>query len=332
MTSSIRQRLSQQFPIMGYAKSFAHDFIVRCLQTGPIPQHIAIVMDGNRRFAKSHNLELSAGHYAGAETLMRILDVSSHLGINTVTVYAFSIENFNRDPEEVEGLFNLLRTRLNKLLEEDGPADRLGLRIRILGDRSLLPDDILSSIQIAEERTKTATSLNLNICCPYTSRDDIGHAIAKVVRDGEQQRLASDKSDKFNGEDSNATVEDRGITATGYNSTDAADTTLDADPSTLQGFSKLLYTGVSPPLDILIRTSGATRFSDFMLWESVGSNCDIVFTETLWPDFGSWELYRIVLKWSYFKSRQLQKLEKLHILETTSDSLPPLVSVAKRTV
>lgn len=256
------------FPYMQYGLGFLQEAMVKILRTGPVPKHVAFIMDGNRRFAKNNQLELKEGHVAGFDSLVHILEFCNQLGFEAVTIYAFSIENFNRPKHEVDNLLGILRSKIFLITDEEKFAQKTNMKIKVLGDRSLIPDDILEAILRGEEATKDNTGLVLNICFPYTSRDDITQAIRTVCQKVEDGSMSADE----------------------------------IDMETLQ---EQLYTSGSPPLDILVRTSGATRLSDFMLWES-NTNCRVEFVESLWPDFTIWDMYRICIKWSYERTKEFR--------------------------
>lgn len=277
-----------KFPFFQYTLAFLHDLIIALLRTGPIPNHIAFVMDGNRRYAKSHKIPLSQGHYKGFETLLKIVQVSHQLGIKAITVYAFSIENFNRPKYEVDILFDLIRNRMIPILNDATFSENYGVRIQILGNRDMIPTDILEKIIEVETKTKDFSNITINICFPYTTRDDITHAIRSIA-------------DKVTNNE--MTLED----------------------INLENFQKYLYTSNSPPLDILVRTSGVSRLSDFMLWES-NLDCQIVFINALWPNFSIWDFYRILIRWSYKQSKVLSDLE---VMQSKKDFLPPKISVSQ---
>lgn len=142
-----------------------------------------------------------------------------------------------------------------------------GVQIRVLGNRSYLPEDIVQQIVELEEKTKSNNRIILNICFPYTARDDITHVIQELCGS-------------------------------------AASKALKVEEITEDMFQQQLYTAGSPPLDILVRSGNVTRLSDFMVWEC-NSNCNIECVRPLWPDFSVWDTYRIVLKWSYWKTKEL---------------------------
>lgn len=202
-----------------------------------LPTHIAIIMDGNRRWAKKRNLPISMGHKAGAETLQKVIESCIDIGIKYLTVYAFSTENWKRDAKEVSDLMNLLREYLVKL-EEDN-QDR-NARICVIGDITRLDNDLQEKINSIQEKTKNNTGLTINVALNYGGRDEILNAIKKLSVD----------------EIKNLTVE---------------------------SFNKKLYTADSPDPDLIIRTAGEQRLSNFLLWQCAYS--EFWYTDVLWPDF-----------------------------------------------
>ena len=204
---------------------------------GILPTHIAIIMDGNRRWAKKRNLPIGMGHKAGAETLQKIIESCIDIGIKYLTVYAFSTENWKRDAKEVSDLMNLLREYLVKL-EKDN-QDR-NARICVIGDITKLDNDLQEKINSIQEKTKNNTGLTINVALNYGGRDEILNAI---------KRLSVD-------EIKNLTVE---------------------------SFNKKLYTADSPDPDLIIRTAGEQRLSNFLLWQCAYS--EFWYTDVLWPDF-----------------------------------------------
>lgn len=208
-----------------------------------LPKHVAIIMDGNGRWAKQHRLSVSRGHRQGTETLREIIRHTDDLGIGALSLYAFSTENWNRPPEEVAALMQLI---LDFFASEIDELDRKNVRILILGDKKALPDRQREALQEAERRTAKNTGLRLNIAVNYGSRAEMVKAvreIAAAVRDGEM------------------TLEEIGE----------------------QTISDHLYTAGQPEVDLMIRTSGEMRLSNFLLYQN--AYAEFVFPETLWPDF-----------------------------------------------
>ena len=170
-------------PPVDYALQSLKELLIGSLKCGPIPKHIAFVMDGNRRYAREHNLETVAGHHMGFEALARILEVCYKSGVQHVTIYAFSIENFKRSRYEVDGLMDMAKTKLLQMSQHGELLDRYGASVRVLGDRTLVRDDVLEQIDKAVEMTKRNQKAVLNVCFPYTSREEITRAVSETVRE-----------------------------------------------------------------------------------------------------------------------------------------------------
>ncbi|KAG0369593.1 putative undecaprenyl diphosphate synthase-domain-containing protein [Gamsiella multidivaricata] len=232
---------------------------IKALQCGSIPQHVGFIMDGNRRYGRKVQVGNGKGYYLGYETLEEILAVSMELGVKVVTVYAFSIENFKRPPDQVETLMELAKAKLAELCEHSELVNRYGIGIRVLGDDTLLPEDVRKVVRRAVELTKKNNRAILNMCFPYTSREELTMATRSLVSGIEAYEL---------------------------------------DPSdiTTSALENSLYTRSCPPMDILIRTSGEIRLSDFMLWQSSRA-CHVEFIDCYWPEFTFWKLVPILLRY-----------------------------------
>ncbi|KAG0234610.1 hypothetical protein BGW42_006361 [Actinomortierella wolfii] len=244
---------------MSFLERTARTTLVKTLQCGPIPQHIGFIMDGNRRFGRKVNVGNGKGYYLGYNTLEQMMAVCMELGIKVVTVYAFSIENFKRPPDQVETLMELAKDKLTELCEKSELVRRYGIGIRVLGDTSLLPSDVQAVVNKAVELTKHNNRAILNMCFPYTSREEITMATKALVAGVEASELAP---------------------------SDITTNVLDQS----------LYTRSCPPMDLLIRTSGEIRLSDFMLWQS-SRTCHIEFIDCYWPEFSFWRLVPILLRY-----------------------------------
>ena len=208
-----------------------------------LPEHVAIIMDGNGRWARKHKLSVSRGHRQGTETLREIIRHTDDLGIRVLSLYAFSTENWSRSEEEVSALMQLI---LDFFASEIDELDAKNVRILILGDKGRLPEKQREVLKEAEKRTESNTGLRLNIAVNYGSRAEIVKAareIAVMVRNG----------------------------------------TIRAEEISEQTISDHLYTGGQPDVDLLIRTSGEQRLSNFLLYQN--AYAEFVFPETLWPDF-----------------------------------------------
>ena len=212
------------------------------------PRHVAIIMDGNGRWALNHALPRAEGHRRGASAVRQTVRACVELGIRYLTLFAFSSENWKRPKGEVQTLMDLLRFYLKSEIEE---LERNGVRLRVIGDRDGLDRDIQNLILFAEQRTQGNARLNLTIALNYGGRREILVAVQAMIRSAVAGKL---------------------------------------DPGCVneQKFEERLETHGLPDPDLLIRTSGECRLSNFLLWQCAYS--EFVFTQTLWPDFGKAEL------------------------------------------
>lgn len=207
------------------------------------PRHIAIIMDGNGRWARQRSRPRTFGHAEGVEALRRTVEAAGDLGVGYLTVFGFSTENWRRPIEEVNALFDLLRLYVARDLDR---LAREGVRVRVIGERGSLQKDILEIISRAEERTKANEKLNLTIAFNYGGQDEIARAARRVAEDVKAGKISS----------------------------------ADISPDS---FGRYLDTADLPPPDLLVRTSGELRLSNFMLWQAAYT--EFVFVDTLWPDF-----------------------------------------------
>jgi len=204
---------------------------------------VAIIMDGNGRWAKARNLPRTAGHQRGAEAVKRVAKAAVEVGVSYLTLFGFSSENWNRPAEEVNDLMGLLRYYLRS---EISYLHENGVRLRVIGDRARLDPDIVDLITGAEDQTAGNTRLNLTIALSYGGRAEITQAA----------RLLAEH------------------VATGQ---------LRPDQITQESFARHLFTSSLPDPDLLIRTSGEKRISNFLLWQA--AYAEFIFLDTLWPDF-----------------------------------------------
>lgn len=219
------------------------------------PSHIAIIMDGNRRWAKAKGMPGKAGHKEGAKTLEKIVRYANKIGLGYITVYAFSTENWKRTEDEVGALMTLLQNYLDDYSKR---ADTENIRVKILGDISVLSEGMQKSINNCMERTKNNTGVTFNIALNYGGRNEIVSAvknIAKEVKDGN----------------------------------------LEIEDITEEVISNNLYTKGEPDPDLVIRTSGELRTSNFLPWQIVYS--EFVFLDKLWPDFTEEDLDSAILEY-----------------------------------
>jgi len=223
------------------------------LNTENIPKHIGIIMDGNGRWATRRGLPRSAGHRAGAETLRKITEHCSDIGVKAITAYAFSTENWNRPPAEVDALMKLLYEYLK---DSEKRLAGKNNKIRVIGDRSKLSNEIIREIERTEELTHDNCGLVLNLAINYGGRDEIARAA---------QLLAT--------ETQKGTLKPSDITADMLN--------------------KRLYTSGLPEVELIIRTGGERRLSNFLLWQS--AYAEFWYTDTYFPDFGKKDINQAIL-------------------------------------
>ncbi|WP_404470389.1 isoprenyl transferase [Sutcliffiella horikoshii] len=218
----------------------------------PIPEHIAIIMDGNGRWAKKRAMPRIAGHHEGMKTVRKITKAANSLGVKVLTMYAFSTENWKRPKLEVDFLMKLpeefLGTFLPELMEEN-------VQVRLMGNKSDLPEHTLRAVNNAMEKTKDNTGLILNFALNYGGRDEILRAVKNVAADIKENALTTDQL-------------------------------------TEEMFSEYLFSNLLPDPDLLIRTSGEIRLSNFMLWQL--AYAEFYFTDVLWPDFEEHDLYEAI--------------------------------------
>jgi undecaprenyl diphosphate synthase len=213
----------------------------------PVPRHVGIIMDGNGRWAHAHGLPRGEGHRRGVEALRNAVRFAGRRGIRHLTLFSFSSENWSRPDEEIEGLFNLVRHFIRSDLME---LNRNNVRVRVIGERGGLPQDIRSLIDLAEGETAGNFGLQLVVAFNYGSRDEIVRAVRKIA-----ERVAA-----------------------GTLAADAIDGAI---------LEQALDTAGIPDPDLIIRTSGEQRISNFLLWQAAYT--ELVFSEVLWPDFGDAE-------------------------------------------
>lgn len=223
-----------------------------------IPQHIAIILDGNGRWAKKKGMPRNFGHTQGSKNVERICEDAYKMGVKYLTVYAFSTENWKRPKEEVDALMNLLRNYMKTCLKT---AEKNRMRVRVLGDKTALDDDIRSRIAELEEATKNNDGLNFQIALNYGSRDEMVRAMKKMCMDVKKGKLEAEQIDE-------------------------------------KLFETYLDTHDIPDPDLMIRTSGEQRLSNYLLWQLAYS--EFYFTDVLWPDFTKEDLAEAI---AYYNGR-----------------------------
>jgi undecaprenyl diphosphate synthase len=227
-----------------------------------MPAHIAIIMDGNGRWARARHRPRVFGHTQGVKTVRRVVEGASEIGVKCLTLYSFSTENWTRPKAEIAALFNLLREYVESDLET---LHRRNVRVRILGSRKGLTSDLLSLINRVEETTRENTDFYLNIAFNYGGRDEVLRALAKAA-------------------------------AAGY----------DFEDMTEAEFGQFLDTAGLPEVDLVIRTSGEKRISNFLLWQS--AYAEFVFTDVLWPDYSVGDLQAAISEFN-LRTRRFGNLD-----------------------
>ncbi|MCX7884795.1 MAG: isoprenyl transferase [Caloramator sp.] len=233
--------------------SIKNEIVLKELDMNNIPKHIAIIMDGNGRWAKKRNLPRSFGHKAGVETIREIVKACSNIGVKYLTLYAFSTENWKRPADEVSTLMNLLVEYLRGELEE---LNRNNVIINYIGDISALPDLCQKELVNSNIKTKNNTGLTLNLALNYGGRDEIIKAVKNIYIDMLKNNIDIEKIDE-------------------------------------KLISNYLYTKNIPDPDLLIRTSGEIRLSNFLLWQIAYT--ELYFTDIYWPDFKPYHLYKAII-------------------------------------
>jgi len=224
----------------------------------PVPLHVAIIMDGNRRFAKKHGLMQYYGHFKGADTTEKVLDWSFDLGIKQLTIYAFSTENFSRSDDEKKQLFDLIGIKFDKICSDERTHKRR-MRVRGIGNIDILPSSLRSAIKRAEEVTKNYEGVYLNVALAYGGRQelvDATRAVAMKIKKGE----------------------------------------LSLKDINEETISRNLYpsSGSVPYVDLIIRTGGDERISNFLPWQASGNECAAYFCAPFWPEFRRIDFLRAI--------------------------------------
>ena len=217
-----------------------------------VPQHIAIILDGNGRWAKQHGMPRNFGHTQGAKNVETICREAWNLGVKYLTVYAFSTENWSRPKEEVDALMKLLRNYMKNCIKT---AEKNHMRVRIIGDKSKLDADIQESIAKLEEASKDQDGLNFQIAINYGSRDEMLRGMRKMLKEYQENPFPVEELDE-------------------------------------EKFQSYLETADIPDPDLLIRTSGEQRISNYLLWQLAYT--ELYFTDVPWPDFTKKELVKAI--------------------------------------
>ena len=231
------------------------------LEGGSMPRHIAIIMDGNGRWAKKRSLPRSAGHYEGVASVRKTTELCSDLGVGFLTLYAFSTENWNRPKEEVDTLMTLIGMAIER---ETPDLVRNNVHLNLIGDLDRMPEDARSRLFRCRKATEDCDGLTLTLCLSYSARWEITEAARQLARQ-------------------------------------AADGLIDIEKISESDISSRLSTSTMPDPDLLIRTGGETRLSNYLLWQA--AYAELYFTDTLWPDFGKEQLADAIADYQHRERR-----------------------------
>ncbi len=237
--------------------------LIREVLTMPVPHHVAIIMDGNRRYARDFGMLVAEGHDKGRQKLEDVLEWCVEIGVKMLTVYAFSTENVGRSKAEVDTLMRMFVENFRRL-GDDQRVHKNKIRVRVLGQRELLPKDLQEAIEYAEKKTEAYDKYNFNLAVGYGGREEIVQGIKKLAVAVKEGRL---KVDDINEET----------------------------------FSKFLYTKDMPDPDLILRTSGEERISNFLLWQLAYS--ELYFSDIYWPGFRKIDFLRAVRSFQLRKRR-----------------------------
>lgn len=232
-----------------------------------VPKHVAIIMDGNGRWAKIRGQHRSVGHQAGAETVHTITEVAAKLGVKYLTLYAFSTENWNRPTDEVSALMSLLMDSI-----EEDTFMKNNIRFRIIGEREKLPVEVRERLKKCENHTSTNDGMSLTLALSYSSKWEITEAFKQIAKQIEQGSMTADE------------ITDETITAH-------------------------LSTSFMPDPDLLIRTGGEIRLSNYLLWQCAYS--ELYFCDTYWPDFNEDDFYKAICDYQQRERRYGKTSEQL---------------------
>lgn len=231
--------------------------LLEIVKSGNMPQHVAVIMDGNRRYAMDLGLDPVQGHYMGKEKLYEFLNWCIELNIKVITVYAFSTENFRRSSREVEALMKLFEDSIDREMRE-GRIHRERVKVRVIGRKDLLPDNLKKKVEEIEEATRNYDRYILNLAIGYGGREEILRAIRHISMDVKEGRLSPEEINE-------------------------------------EVVRKHLYTGDLPDPDLILRTSGEERISNFLLWQMAYS--ELYFADVYWPSFSKIDFLRALLSY-----------------------------------
>jgi tritrans,polycis-undecaprenyl-diphosphate synthase [geranylgeranyl-diphosphate specific] len=237
--------------------------LLKEVKSSPTPHHVAIIMDGNRRFALELGLDAERGHLEGKNKLEEVLGWCLELDIKILTVYAFSTENFARSSDEVKALMALFEKSFREV-GDDERVHKHKIRVRVLGQRAVIPESVMKAIEYAEERTRSYTNYSFNVCMAYGGREEILSALRAVASKVKEGALAIEDIDEH-------------------------------------VFTKHLYTADLPDPDLVLRTSGEERISNFLLWQLAYS--ELYFADVYWPGMRKIDFLRAIRSYQQRKRR-----------------------------
>ncbi|KAK3206024.1 hypothetical protein Dsin_020070 [Dipteronia sinensis] len=276
---------NQLFKSLG---TFMRKCMFRVVSVGAIPNHIAFILNGNRRFAKKHNIPLEAGYRSAFLSLLYALKYCSELGVKYVSIYAFSIDNFRRSPDEVRCVMDLMLEKVEVLLQEESLVKQYGVRVCFLGKLQLLNQPLRIAAEKAMKATANNTRIVIFICVAYTSTNEMIHAV---------QQSCIDKLDNHSQALKQTTTHDN-----------ANEGVKETTMVKLVDIDKHMYMNGAPNLDIMIRTAGENRLSNFLLWQS--THCMLHAPAVLFPEIGLWHLVWAIISFqrhhSYLEKKKKQ--------------------------
>uniref|UniRef100_A0A0E0L8D0 Alkyl transferase n=1 Tax=Oryza punctata TaxID=4537 RepID=A0A0E0L8D0_ORYPU len=255
--------------VLASLQNFIRKCIVAVLSYGPMPKHIAFIMDGNRRYAKFRSIQEGSGHRVGFSALIASLLYCYEMGVKYITVYAFSIDNFKRDPTEVKSLMELMEEKINELLENRNVINKVNCKINFWGNLDMLSEPVRVAAEKLMASTAENTGLVFSVCMPYNSTSEIVNAVNKVC---------AERRDILQREDADS-VANNGV----HSDISVAD------------LDRHMYSAGCPDPDIVIRTSGETRLSNFLLWQTTFSH--LQNPDPLWPEFSFKHLVWAILQY-----------------------------------
>ncbi|CAO2178546.1 unnamed protein product [Urochloa humidicola] len=255
--------------VLASLQNFLRKCLIAVLSYGPMPKHIAFIMDGNRRYAKFRSIQQGAGHRVGFSALIANLLYCYEMGVKYIMVYAFSIDNFKRDPSEVQSLMQLMEEKINELLENRSVINKVNCKINFWGNLDLLCEPVMLAAQKLMASTAGNTGIVLSVCMPYNSTSEIVNAVNEVCAERREMLQTEHAGD--------------GTKSDVHSEISVAD------------LDQHMYSAGCPDPDIVIRTSGETRLSNFLLWQTTFSH--LQNPDPLWPEFSFRHLVWSILQY-----------------------------------